>query len=395
MMNEDFSEHASIIDRNDFIDPIFWDKIQEFIKDKNPPFLILSKEKAWENYKILKWLIKNIKIYYAVKACPNEEILKLFYELWSCFDIASTYELDSVLANWTTPDRISYWNTIKKEKDIEYAFNKWVRMFATDSFEDLEKIARAAPWSKVYFRLLTPCFGADWPLSRKFWCEIPMAYELAVKAKQLWLVPYWISFHVGSQQNDIYAWDVALSKAKELYDELAKVWIVFKMLNIWWGLPSNYIKKTDTLDNYIHKIQEFIDLHFWENDIDILMEPWRSMVWNIWVIISEIALISKKSIDDDIRWVFLDIWKFSWLIETLDEAIKYPIYTEVKWECTPVILAWPTCDSADILYENYKYLLPENLKSWDKVYIFSTWAYTQSYSAIEFNWFPPLKVYVI
>jgi ornithine decarboxylase len=103
------------------------------------------------------------------------------------------------------------------------------------------------------------------------------------------------------------------------------------------------------------------------------MEPGRSMVGDIGVIVSDVVLVSKKSLsEDDTRWVFLDIGKFGGLIETLDEAIKYPIYTEVKGRKAPAILAGPTCDSADILYENYKYLLPNNLKSGDKIYIFST-----------------------
>lgn len=105
-------------------------------------------------------------------------------------------------------------------------------MFATDSFDDLEKIARVAPGSKVYFRLLTPAFGADWPLSRKFGCEIPLAYELAIHARDIGLIPHGISFHVGSQQNDMYSWDVALSKAKELYDKLEESGIHLKMLNL-------------------------------------------------------------------------------------------------------------------------------------------------------------------
>jgi len=168
------------------------------------------------------------------------------------------------------------------------------------------------------------------------------------------------------------------------------------MLNLWWGLPTHYIKKTDTLQNYLTTIQEFLDYHFENDDVEIIMEPWRSIVWNIGVIVSEVALVSRKTLDEnDTRWVYLDIWKFWWLIETLDESIKYPIYTEVTWEKSPVILAWPTCDSADILYEDYKYLLPNTLKSWDLVYIFSTWAYTQSYCSVEFNWFPPLKVFVV
>jgi ornithine decarboxylase len=219
---------------------------------------------------------------------------------------------------------------------------------------------------------------------------------LAIKAKELWLIPYGISFHVWSQQNDIHAWDSALTKAKELFDKLSLAWIKLGMINLGWWLPTTYIKKTEPLENYMNKIRSYISAYFDENEIELIYEPGRSIVWDIGVIVSEITLVSKKSLlEDEIRWVYLDIGMFWWLIETLDEAIKYPIYTEIEWEKSWVILAWPTCDSADILYEKYLYQLPNALKSWDMVYIFSTWAYTQSYSAIEFNWFPPLQTYVI
>jgi len=91
----------------------------------------------------------------------------------------------------------------------------------------------------------------------------------------------------------------------------------------------------------------------------------------------------------------LDIGKFSGLIETLDESIKYPIYIEKSGTVSEVILAGPTCDSQDILYEHFKYKFPVKIKDGDKVYIFTTGAYTQSYSSICFNGFPPLKMIII
>jgi len=79
----------------------------------------------------------------------------------------------------------------------------------------------------------------------------------------------------------------------------------------------------------------------------------------------------------------------------LDESIKYPIYVEKSGVVSEVILAGPTCDSQDVLYENLKYKLPVKIKDKDKVYIFTTGAYTQTYSSVYFNGFPPLKMFVI
>jgi len=56
-----------------------------------------------------------------------------------------------------------------------------------------------------------------------------------------------------------------------------------------------------------------------------------------------------------------------------------------------VILAGPTCDSTDIMYEQSGYKLPQSLATGDKLYWLTTGAYTNSYSSVEFNGFPPLK----
>jgi ornithine decarboxylase len=75
----------------------------------------------------------------------------------------------------------------------------------------------------------------------------------------------------------------------------------------------------------------------------------------------------------------------------MDEAIKYRLMTSHDGEATaPVVLAGPTCDSADILYEKAGYELPVSLRSGDKVCILATGAYTTTYSAVAFNGFPPL-----
>jgi ornithine decarboxylase len=94
--------------------------------------------------------------------------------------------------------------------------------------------------------------------------------------------------------------------------------------------------------------------------------------------------------------VYLDIGKFSGLAETMDEAIKYQIRSERDGgETGPVALAGPTCDSADILYEETEYFLPIELTIGDKVRILGTGAYTSSYSSVGFNGFAPLTTYCI
>ncbi len=161
------------------------------------------------------------KIYYAVKASPGREVLTLLRDMGSYFDIASIYELDQVLDLGVSPDRVSFGNTIKKAKHVREAYEKGVRLFASDSEVDIRHLAKEAPGSRIFFRLLMDAVtsDSDWPLSRKFGCQPRMLVELVSLAADLGLEPYGISFHVGSQQREIPAWDAAIAQVKSLFEQ--------------------------------------------------------------------------------------------------------------------------------------------------------------------------------
>jgi len=381
----------------DYFAPATFAKIKTFADKQETPFVVLDLDTIGQAYDDLTGNFPYAKIYYAVKANPAAEITELLKNKGANFDIASIYELDKVLACGVKPEQVSYGNTIKKARDVRYFYEKGVRMFATDSAQDLRNIAKAAPGSKVYVRILTEgSSSADWPLSRKFGCQPDMAMDLLVLARDLGLVPYGISFHVGSQQREIGVWDAAIGKVKHIFTRLkAEDDIELQMINLGGGFPANYLTKTNSLTTYAEEITRFLQEDFGDDMPEIILEPGRSLVANAGILVSEVVLVSRKSRKAIERWVFTDVGKFSGLIETMDESIKFPIWTEKQGELEDVVIAGPTCDSADIMYENYKYGLPLNLASEDRLYWLSTGAYTTSYSSVEFNGFPPLKQFCI
>lgn len=387
----------SIIRIEDYYTQESFHRIKSIADTKETPFVVIDSHIVNTHFQDLVASFPYAKVYYAVKANPAPEILTLLRDGGSNFDIASIYELDKVLSLGVSPDRCSYGNTIKKRKDIQYFYDKGVRLFASDSEADLRNIAEFAPGSKVYIRILTEgSHTADWPLSRKFGCQIDMAVDLHILAKELNLIPYGLSFHVGSQQRDISAWDAAIGKVKIIWDRLREEKdITLKMLNLGGGFPANYLTRTNDLATYAEEITRFLQEDFGDDLPEIILEPGRSLCSNAGILVSEVVLISRKSSTALHRWVFTDVGKFSGLIETLGEAIKYPIYTERSGEREEAVVAGPTCDSADIMYEDHKYGLPLELEIGDRLYWFSTGAYTTTYSAIEFNGFPPLAQYVI
>ncbi|HEX7922762.1 MAG TPA: ornithine decarboxylase, partial [Bradyrhizobium sp.] len=152
------------------------ERIQEFLRHRRSegldtePCLVVDLEVVRDNYQTFAKVLPDSRVFYAVKANPAPEVLALLASLGSCFDTATVAEIEMALAAGATPDRISYGNTIKKERDIARAFALGIRLFAVDCAAEVEKISRAAPGAKVFCRILYDCAGAEWPLSRKFGC---------------------------------------------------------------------------------------------------------------------------------------------------------------------------------------------------------------------------------
>ena len=373
-------------------------RIREFLKNRHEdgPCLVLDTEIVRENYFAFANALPDTKVFYAVKANPAPEVLRLLVELGSSFDVASVQETRDVLAAGATPDRISYGNPIKKESEIATAFGLGITLFAVDCDAEVEKVARAAPGSKVICRIRCDGTGAEWPLSRKFGCEPEFAPDILELAHRLGLVAHGISFHVGSQQQNVQAWDAALASAAAVFRACSERGINLSLVNLGGGFPARYLRKTPKLESYGRAIFRALRRHFGNQIPETIIEPGRGLVGNAGVIEAEVVLIARRSPEDDVRWVYLDIGKFHGLAETIDEAIRYPIKTRKdRDEMAPCVVAGPTCDSVDVLYEQTPYPLPVSLAIGDKVLIEATGAYTTMYSSVGFNGFPPLRQYVI
>ncbi len=387
-----------MVNRANYVTDAEWQRFLEFSQNLETPNIVINLLTIKRNFVKLQNSFPYADIYYAIKANPAPQVVSLLADLGSNFDIASRWELDSVLSIGVESERLSYGNTIKKAKDIAYFFDKGVRMFATDSKEDLKNIAKFAPGAKVYVRILVEnSITADWPLSRKFGCHPDMAYDLLVQARDLGLTPYGISFHVGSQQRDIGQWNDAIAKTKYLMTSLEEEEnIKLSMINMGGGFPASYVDPTNDLSEYASEITRYLRDDFGEDIPRIILEPGRSLVGDSGILSSEVVLISRKNNTALNRWVYLDTGKFNGLIETLGESIKYPVVTlkdSPDAKTGEVILAGPTCDSMDIMYEDCKYRLPLDLKIGDKLYWLTTGAYTASYASVCFNSFPPIKSY--
>lgn len=360
------------------------------------PVLVVSRAVAARQYAALAQGLGRARIHYAVKANPAPGILRELVASGSCFDAASRAEIEACLAAGAAPSQISFGNTIKRASDIAFAHGLGITHFAADASGELEKIAAHAPGADVCLRLLVEAeTGADWPLSRKFGCTGEKALQLLARARALGLNPAGLSFHVGSQTREPEMWAGTLDRVAEVWQAAQAAGHGLQLLNIGGGFPASYCEEGLPPADYAARVMKLVEARF-AHVPQIMAEPGRGLVAEAGAIAAEVLLVSRKHARDLHRWVYLDTGMFSGLAETMGEAIRYRITTERDHEPTgPCILAGPSCDSADVLYEKQPYQLPLGLDAGDRVVIHSAGAYTSTYASVGFNGFPPLDVVVI
>ena len=372
-------------------------KVARFLADHQPatPCLVLDVDRVEANFRALRDALPLARIYYAVKANPAAPVLERLVRLDSNFDAASAEEIEACLDAGARPERISFGNTIKKVSAIRRAHQAGVSLFAFDSDEELDKIAANAPGSRVYCRILVENAGADWPLSRKFGTTLDHARDLMLRAGELGLDPYGLSFHVGSQQTDTTSYEAAIGRVAMLFTDLMDQGVNLRMVNLGGGFPTSYRDDVPGIDRFGSAIMGAMTRHFGNALPEMLIEPGRFLVADAGVVQAEVVLVSRRG-TDPVRWVYLDIGRFGGLAETEGEAIKYRLTTEHDGsECGPVAIAGPTCDGADILYEKSNYRLPLALRSGDRLSLLSTGAYVTTYASQRFNGFAPLAEHYI
>nr|WP_307849540.1 type III PLP-dependent enzyme [Qaidamihabitans albus] len=350
-----------------------------------------------ERYRSLATAFGDARVQYAVKANPEPAVLRALTAAGAGFDVASPAEIDACLAAGARPESLSYGNTIKKPAAIAMAHAAGVREYAFEAEGDLENLARHAPGARVSVRLLVDAPASVTPFGRKFGCAADEAIALVVRAAELGLDPAGVSFHVGSQQLDTRAWDVATGAAATVFRAAAERGVPLRTLNVGGGFGVSYTRQAPSPAGYADALRGALRRHFPGAPPELVLEPGRAIVAEAGLIRTEVVLVSRKSAADPHRWVFLDIGRYNGLAETENEAIAYRFEPvgEHTAEDGPVIIAGPTCDGDDVLYQQTPYRLPLSLRAGERLDILATGAYTASYSSVAFNGIEPLRTYCV
>jgi ornithine decarboxylase len=356
------------------------------------PYLVLDLEVALDRYAALRSAVGDTRVHYAVKANPDPQLLRRLVAAGSAFDVASPAEVEACLAAGADPADLVYSNPVTSRRDLAAAHSAGVRLFVADADGQIAKLAQAAPSSHVLVRISTSGRGSDWPLSRKYGCPPEDAVRLLLGADRAGLRAAGVSFHVGSQQRDPDAWDPAISDAAWIFETARRHGLDPWLLDLGGGFPAGLDGGAPPVTAYGAALRRSLERHFGARRPQTLIEPGRGVVGDAGVLVAAVIGVVERG---GSRWVFLDAGVFTGLVETLDEAIRYRLETDRDGgEVGPCVLAGPTCDSADVLYERTPVLLPVDLQEGDEVRLLAAGAYTSCYSTVGFNGFPPLPTLV-
>ncbi|QWK20417.1 MAG: type III PLP-dependent enzyme [Hydrogenobacter thermophilus] len=358
--------------------------LQPYLKPQETPLLLLDLEGIKSRYKEIELYMPNFRIYYAVKANDDINIIKALSEKGSGFEVASLEELKKVLSLKVEPERIISSNPVKSEEFIDYAYSVHVNRFAVDSFTEVEKIAKVAKRARVYVRLVVPNEGSDWPLSKKFGVDVDTAIDILEYAREKGLVPYGITFHVGSQCNNYRNWFIAIRKSAELWEKAKRRGFRLQMLNMGGGIPVKYTYEALRIEDIAYYIKGLLQKFFPNPPYELQIEPGRGIVGDQGIMITRIIGKAKRN---DENWLYVDTGVFNGLAEALG-GIRYPFYVDREGELKEWTIGGVSCDSMDVIAKMVALPEPE---VGDHLYILSAGAYTTVYAS-NFNGFPTPKV---
>jgi ornithine decarboxylase len=360
------------------------------------PFFFTSRGALRKNYHLFTHLFdsNNSIVYYALKANSDPKILNYLNDLGCGFEAASAYEIKLLLDLGVDPSRIIYGTSIKPAEHIDLAYKAGIHCYAADSKEEIDKLAKYAPGSKVFVRTIVDDNGSVFTMSERFGAPASQIKDIVLYAHTLDLKLFGLSFYVGSQAAHADMWAKGVRTVKPIIEELLKVGISLEVLNIGGGFPVHYDnhKEAPSLHDIVVNVHNA--LHELPYMPKIMMEPGRGLVATTTVLVSEVVARSNRG---GKPWLCLDAGIYNALFEAMlhQGATRYPVHL-VNPPTTPAetrkfTLAGPTGDSLDIIARDVE--LPEYVGIGDKLMFENAGAYTIA-MASRFNGFPEPPLYI-
>lgn len=240
---------------------------------------------------------EDFDVLFASKAFPCTAVYRLLAQEGLSCDVASGGELYLALRGGFEPERIYLHGNAKDDRELAYAIAQGVGQIVLDSFEEIDRLERAASARGVRQRVLirvtpgvkpsTHDFISTGQLDSKFGFVMPDAKRAIARvraADALELVG--LHMHIGSQIFDLQSFRAAVAAIAELGD--------FRVYNLGGGLGVAYTggEAPPTIESYVEaKVAAVHELL--GTDKRILLEPGRSLVANSTVTLYSVVSVKR------------------------------------------------------------------------------------------------------
>lgn len=344
------------------------------------PFLLIDTSDIQSKYRSLKQHLPFLKIFYAVKCNPEVPILRTLSDIGCGFEISSVGEFERV-KDIVDSSHVIFSNTIKQKEDIKQTHQGGVTRFAFDSVSELKRLAKYAPGSDVFLRLAVSNYGSSIPLTKKFGALPDEALPLLDYAKKIGLKPIGLSFHVGSQAENLHVWDEAFEACASVIKDAKKAGHNLRVIDIGGGFPVRYTTLIPSIEDIATVINKNIEMYKLQK-FEFWAEPGRYLVAESGIVGATVVSRVKRG---NTTWLYLDVGRFNCFTELFEsEDIRYPIITSrdisvVDVDHEQMVLTGPTCDSFDTIYTDA--LINKDVKEGDRLYFSSAGAYTHVYGS--------------
>lgn len=350
------------------------------------PVLLLSESRARESCRTLTRSLPGVTLYYAVKANPHPELLRIVRDEGCCFDVCTNGEIDLVREQGVDGQQCIHTHPVKRDGDIRYALDFGISTFVADNAWELDKLAPYRDRVKVLIRLSIQNPQCLVNLSHKFGVPPQDAMGLIRKALDKKVPVDGISFHIGSQNENVLKYVEALEYCRDICRMAALEGITLNTIDIGGGFPVDYTTPVLPVARFCEPINEYLERYF--ANYRILAEPGRYLSGPSMTLV---ARVIGKTIRDGVRWYFIDDGLYGSFSGKVFDHAEYPMHVPRKGKRHLSTIAGPTCDSFDVVYENVG--LPE-LHIGDVLLFGAMGAYTNA-SATTFNGMPPADIVLV
>ena len=350
------------------------------------PLLVMSVEQVKNNYRYLKEFMPRVNIHYAVKANPDERIVRTLKDLGSCFDVASDGEIFQLQEMGIGGDRMVFANPIKPVHSIETARQAGISYYMVDSEPEIEKMARVAPGAGVLVRVRMQNPEALIDLNKKFGAEPGNVMQLLLKARDCGLDVAGLAFHVGSQATQHHAYLNAIKLCRNLFDEARSHGLNLRILDIGGGFPIRVPgSEKINIQAIFSSINTALDEYF--PTTEIWAEPGRFICGTAVKLITRV--IGKQHRDNQ-DWYFLDEGIYGTFSGVIFDHWDYELLPFKDEPLISATFAGPSCDSFDVIFREKETV---RLDVDDLLLVPDIGSYSSA-SATTFNGFSKAKVVV-